>query len=458
MLIVTYVCSLECEKKMKRKMKQMLTFVMIFSIFVSTNMHVNAIKEANPSSRIKEYEAQLIEECSDILVGEVVSLESKWVNSSKQNRIVSYAEIKVEKVGKGPISKSATVPFVFDGGTVNQITLIAHTNPFGELSCKTGDTIKLFAATKDEVVRAARIDVLKSSTLENNPMRLTVSTEMVYEEQGCNFEYLNKHWSSGDFPVTYRVNENCGDLTGEDDEVEDAFQTWENHAYSDIDFTNGGSCTTTSYSRDNNNDVFWGTSLSNGIVATCWLWVSGSSILEFDIEFNGDDYTWCNGYVNNEHDVQNTATHEIGHALNLRDLYDSSNSALTMYYFIDDQEISKRSLNTGDMWGAQHIYPETSAASITVNQPSSTVNPSTQVTVEASISSSYTISQVKFKAADADDFDYDTGWVSMSKVGSVYRGTWTTPSTLGDYYVTIRVYDNQGIYTFKAKVVEVDNI
>jgi len=46
----------------------------------------------------------------------------------------------------------------------------------------------------------------------------------------------------------------------------------------------------------------------------------------------------------------------------------------------------------------------------------------------------------------------------MSLDGSVYSGTWTTPSTLGDYYITIRVYDNQGIYTFKSKITEVAQI
>ena len=439
-------------EKMKKSSVPLIGILLI-GIIVSSFPSVQSYTIQSTTSSIDEnlIISKLIDSCSNIYVGEVTSLTSKWENSSKQHIIVSTAEIKIQKTEKSSNNYTDRVTFFYDGGSVGKITQRQMTNPYGELSCHIGDVVKVYLVSNNKSLQAVHIEILTTMISGSK------SSEYVYEEQGCNFEYLNTKWDSGDFPVTYRVNENCGDMTGEADEVDDAFETWENHVYSDIDFTDGGSCTTTSYSQNNYNDVFWVASLPGDGIGRCTTWDTAGEIYEFDIELN-DNYTWCNGYVTDELDVQNIVTHEVGHSVGLRDLSDSSNSELTMFSVSNTHEIKKRTLNTGDMWGAQHIYPETSAASITINQPGISVSPNTQVTVEASVSSSYTISEVKFKAADEDDFDYDSGWVSMSLDGSVYSGTWTTPSTLGDYYITIRVYDNQGIYTFKSKITEVAQI
>lgn len=55
-------------------------------------------------------------------------------------------------------------------------------------------------------------------------------------------------------------------------------------------------------------------------------------------------------------DVQNIATHEIGHALGMDDVYDDIYSELTMYGYGRKGETKKRSLENGDIMGVQWLY------------------------------------------------------------------------------------------------------
>ena len=55
-------------------------------------------------------------------------------------------------------------------------------------------------------------------------------------------------------------------------------------------------------------------------------------------------------------DVQDIATHEIGHTLVLNDLYQSQNYYQTMYGYSDYGETYKRTLESGDIAGLQVLY------------------------------------------------------------------------------------------------------
>jgi len=57
-------------------------------------------------------------------------------------------------------------------------------------------------------------------------------------------------------------------------------------------------------------------------------------------------------------DIQNIATHEFGHPVGLDDLYDEIYSELTMYGYSSKGETKKRSLEEGDILGAQARYAE----------------------------------------------------------------------------------------------------
>lgn len=79
-------------------------------------------------------------------------------------------------------------------------------------------------------------------------------------------------------------------------------------------------------------------------------------IIEFDILFN-TDFAW--GDADNDNslmDLQNIATHEIGHGIGLDDLYKGSCAEETMYGIGKEGETKKRDLAVGDIAGLQILY------------------------------------------------------------------------------------------------------
>jgi len=76
------------------------------------------------------------------------------------------------------------------------------------------------------------------------------------------------------------------------------------------------------------------------------------------------DYTWGNAGLTSETelgdtsvmDLQNIATHELGHGVGLADIYSSTCSAVTMYGYSDYGETQKRTLETPDITGLQTLY------------------------------------------------------------------------------------------------------
>ncbi|NYT20442.1 MAG: matrixin family metalloprotease [Methanomicrobiales archaeon] len=98
-----------------------------------------------------------------------------------------------------------------------------------------------------------------------------------------------------------------------------------------------------------------------GIIAVTSVWYSRRTkeILEFDIRFN-EYYTWGEATLSADDpdcmDLQNIATHELGHAVGLGDVYNPDCSAVTMYGYSDYEDIEKRDLELPDITGLQSIY------------------------------------------------------------------------------------------------------
>jgi len=95
-------------------------------------------------------------------------------------------------------------------------------------------------------------------------------------------------------------------------------------------------------------------------VTTVWGYFYGPprtrELVEWDILFN-KDFAWGDGGINQTvMDLQNIATHELGHSAGMGDLYNTSCSAETMYGYSSYGETSKRDLNTGDIAGIQTLY------------------------------------------------------------------------------------------------------
>ena len=95
-------------------------------------------------------------------------------------------------------------------------------------------------------------------------------------------------------------------------------------------------------------------------VTTVWGYFGGPpqtrELVEWDMRFN-TIYAWGDATTNNLlMDVQNIATHELGHSAGLADLYLSTCGTQTMYGYSTEGETIKRDLNAGDILGIQTLY------------------------------------------------------------------------------------------------------
>jgi len=96
---------------------------------------------------------------------------------------------------------------------------------------------------------------------------------------------------------------------------------------------------------------------SGGILAqnTYWYIRRGKIVVENDIVFN-TYYPWATNGSVAAFDVQNIATHEMGHSLVLNDLYQAAQAEQTMYGYGALGETKKRTLEQGDREGIIYIY------------------------------------------------------------------------------------------------------
>lgn len=173
-------------------------------------------------------------------------------------------------------------------------------------------------------------------------------------------------------PVIYYINQNgTPDCDGEFQAIQDAFQTWENVGNSRLDYTYGGTTTRSPVGLDGYDDCGWVESnwpYASSAIAVNAYWfnslATSNEIYEFDIFFNGVNFTWSTTGQAGRMDVQNIATHESGHSLNLQDLYGTADAAKTMYGYSSANETSKRTLEPDDMAGCRYLQPSPHSLSL----------------------------------------------------------------------------------------------
>jgi hypothetical protein len=163
-------------------------------------------------------------------------------------------------------------------------------------------------------------------------------------------------WADG-VVVSYKVNDSgAGVPSNAISKIEAAFSEWDSYT-TRVLFADSAETTTKSIVEyDGDNIIFW-SSFQQGVIAVCNFWVNNKTkqILEFDIQFN-TYYKWDTSGAEDAMDVQNIATHEIGHTLVLNDLYRTQYSAETMYGYSDYGETYKSTLNSGDIAGIRALY------------------------------------------------------------------------------------------------------
>ncbi len=102
---------------------------------------------------------------------------------------------------------------------------------------------------------------------------------------------------------------------------------------------------------------------NTGIVALTPVWFSGSGVIsDADILFNGADFAFTTEDAPFAFDVQDVATHELGHLLGLDH---SGWAGATMYPYVDPTVILHRSISGDDERGLRDAYPAGTFSTIT---------------------------------------------------------------------------------------------
>jgi uncharacterized protein (TIGR03437 family) len=164
--------------------------------------------------------------------------------------------------------------------------------------------------------------------------------------------------------VTYSLNS-----AGSDNvpfcEVEQAiaasFRSWEETPTSTIAFQRGPNNSSTS-DQPNQFGIFWvenSTTTSDGMniagaLAVSFITSVGNEITDTSIVFNGNQFSWATDGRADAIDVQEVATHEIGHCIGLDH---SPNAAATMFPRTGAGRVQNRSLSPDDRTAASVIYP-----------------------------------------------------------------------------------------------------
>lgn len=189
------------------------------------------------------------------------------------------------------------------------------------------------------------------------------------------YSYAGYSWPHPPPPVVkYRINENCGDCTGEGAAVQAAAATW-NAAGADFSFSYARTTTVTDVSSwDGVNEILWRNmgDVTEVAVATVWYIVDTKTIVECDMEFN-DYYTFSTAAIplSNRFDVESVALHEFGHYLHLGDLYNAADSSKVMYGY-SEPGTTKRALHPDDIAGIKYIYGASVTPPPTVTAPAVT--------------------------------------------------------------------------------------
>ncbi|MDD3276347.1 MAG: Calx-beta domain-containing protein, partial [Kiritimatiellales bacterium] len=190
--------------------------------------------------------------------------------------------------------------------------------------------------------------------------------------------------------VSYWIN-SSGAPAGASSAIQLAMNTWSTVSGADFQFLYVGVTSQSGYAYDYQNICSFQNLDSGGTIAVNHFWydLGNGNLLESDITFN-TVYTWSASGEAGKMDVQNIATHELGHSLSLDDLYDSGDTEKTMYGWASEGQTNKQSLDADDIAGIIHLYPSLSpTVALSVNN-SSIAEASGVATVTATLSEIHT--------------------------------------------------------------------
>lgn len=115
-------------------------------------------------------------------------------------------------------------------------------------------------------------------------------------------------------------------------------------------------------STDGKNEVYFADIDSPGAIGITITWgIFGGApknrqLVEWDQVYDDVDFDWSTDGAADKMDFENIATHEIGHAIGMNDLYTNDCSQETMYGYASEGELNKRTLEIGDITGIKLLY------------------------------------------------------------------------------------------------------
>jgi hypothetical protein len=170
------------------------------------------------------------------------------------------------------------------------------------------------------------------------------------------FKLMGVKWYS--FPVTYAVNPAGSgiDASKVENAVSSAAEEWDFYTSKELFGSYALDYSAAAGAQNFRNEISWGDYDQDGVIAVTTTWYTPRlrRIIEFDILMD-TDFTWGIG-SGSAMDIQNIATHELGHGIGLSDIYDSACSEATMYGYSTEGETSKRTLAQPDIAGLQKMY------------------------------------------------------------------------------------------------------
>lgn len=146
--------------------------------------------------------------------------------------------------------------------------------------------------------------------------------------------------------------------------VQAAMKTWSDVSTSDFNFSLLGPTTDPSFGRDDGQNIISFGPLQSSILAQNrrWFRPQTGEIYDSDIRFNVS-VAWSRNGSPDTYDLQSTVIHELGHTLNLADLYGTRDAAKTMFGSQVLGETHKRTLDPDDMNGITFLFPAEATAS-----------------------------------------------------------------------------------------------
>ena len=237
--------------------------------------------------------------------------------------------------------------------------------------------------------------------------------------------------TSGDFTGGHDAS---GTVTDEFAPIRAAFQSWTNLSGINLSVhENSNTLSSAPQSGDHVNSIRWvrtgWRSLSfrppsNALAVTLLAFDDASGeIDEADIFFNADNFSWAvvdSGSESNYIDVQNIATHEIGHFLGLdhssEDLFETEPELAdaTMYYAASAGETSRRALHDDDEKGILALYGESSRGTPSISSADIVSDSAGILTLHVKGSGFNEYTSFVITTGSASDLDYVARYRTMT--------------------------------------------